>query len=249
MVGGDQFLAGGHVDPVEAWPGDRRARDPHVDLARPGLAQHRDDLPGRGAAHDRVIDDDQPLAVDDLAQRVELELDAALAQLLVGLDEAAAHVAVAHDRLGVRDAGCERVADGRRCPGVRQADHHVRLDRRLVGELDAHGAALLPDVAAVEQAVRDARSRCARTRTSARRTASAPAGSRRRSRSGGRLRRAAPRARGSRRSDRARTSRRRRSSRPRACRSPAGVRRGRRGTRPARPPRARRPRTRRRGVR
>ena len=95
QVGGEQLGAPPGVDPVEAWPGDRRARDAHVDLARPGFAQHRDDLPGRGAAHDRVIDDDQPLAVDDLAQRVELELDAALAQFLVGLDEAAADVAVA----------------------------------------------------------------------------------------------------------------------------------------------------------
>ena len=48
-------------------------------LGGAGLAQH----PHQGAlgvaAHDRVVDDDQPLARDDVAQRVQLEPDAELA--------------------------------------------------------------------------------------------------------------------------------------------------------------------------
>ena len=59
-------------------------------LARAGLSQHADDLPGRVAAHDRVVDDDDPLAGDDLRQRVELQAQSVLAQLLSGLDEGAA---------------------------------------------------------------------------------------------------------------------------------------------------------------
>ena len=44
-----------------------------MDLGGAGLAQHVHDLAGRVAAHDRVVDDDQPLAGDDLRERVELE--------------------------------------------------------------------------------------------------------------------------------------------------------------------------------
>ena len=48
-------------------------------LGRAGLAQHPDERALGVAAHDRVVDDDEPLAADDLAQRVELEPDAELA--------------------------------------------------------------------------------------------------------------------------------------------------------------------------
>ena len=43
-----------------------------------GLAQHPDQRPLGVAAHDRVVDDDQPLAADDLFERVELKADAQL---------------------------------------------------------------------------------------------------------------------------------------------------------------------------
>ena len=84
---GDHLLARGHVDAVVARVLDRRRRDPHVDLARARVAQHLHDLARRVAAHDRVVDDDQALAADDLGQRVELHPQAVLAQLLAGLDE------------------------------------------------------------------------------------------------------------------------------------------------------------------
>ena len=76
---GDQLGAGGEVDAVEAGPLHRRAGDPHVHLAGAGLAQHPDQGALGVAAHDRVVDDDQPLALDHVAQRVELEPDAELA--------------------------------------------------------------------------------------------------------------------------------------------------------------------------
>ena len=38
----------------------------------PGLAEHLGELLLRGAAHDRVVDDDEALAGDVLAERVEL---------------------------------------------------------------------------------------------------------------------------------------------------------------------------------
>ena len=79
---GDHLLARGHVDAVVARVLDRRRGDPHVDLARARVAQHLHDLARRVAAHDRVVDDDEPLAADDLGQRVELQPQAVLAQLL-----------------------------------------------------------------------------------------------------------------------------------------------------------------------
>ena len=54
----------------------------HLGGAR--LAQHPHQRALGVAAHDRVVDDDEPLAADDLAQRVELEPDAELADRLRG---------------------------------------------------------------------------------------------------------------------------------------------------------------------
>src|SRR5262249_35592050 len=73
MRGGDQLAAGRRVDPVEARMGGRRCADPQMNLARARIAQHLDDLARRGAAHQRVIDHDHALAVDDRAHDGELE--------------------------------------------------------------------------------------------------------------------------------------------------------------------------------
>ena len=104
---GDQLGAAGEVDAVEARPLHRRRGDPHVHLDRAGLAQHPDQRALGVAAHDRVVDDDQPLAADDVAQRVELQPDAQLPDRLARLDERAADVGVldqARGRTGCRDA-------------------------------------------------------------------------------------------------------------------------------------------------
>src|SRR5919206_510651 len=79
-----------------SWPAQR------VDGA--GLAQHPDERALGVAPDDRVVHDDQPLAADDVAQRVELEPDAELADRLAGLDERTADVGVLDQALAVRDA-------------------------------------------------------------------------------------------------------------------------------------------------
>ena len=98
---------------------DRRRGDPHVDLRGAGGAQHADDLRGRVAAHDRVVDDDEPLAGDDLGHRVELQPQAVLAQLLAGLDEGPLDVAVLDEAVVLGQAAGARVAARRRVAGVR----------------------------------------------------------------------------------------------------------------------------------
>src|SRR6185369_4739648 len=75
------------VDAVEARVEDRRRADPDVDLGGARLPKQRHDLLGRGPADDRVVDDGQPLAADDLPQRVELQRYTAMPHGLRGLDE------------------------------------------------------------------------------------------------------------------------------------------------------------------
>ena len=78
----------------------------HLERAR--VAQHLDDLARRVAAHDRVVDDDEAPAADDLRQRVELQPQAVLAQLLAGLDERARDVAVLDEAVVLRAAPLAR---------------------------------------------------------------------------------------------------------------------------------------------
>src|SRR5580765_3372341 len=136
--GGDQLGPGREVDPVEAGPADRRGGDPDVHLGGAGLTEHPDERALGVAADDRVVDHDEPLAADDLAQRVELEPDTELADGLRGLDEGAADVGVLDEALAVGDAGLLGVADGGRRARLGRRDDQVRVDGVLAGEDPAH---------------------------------------------------------------------------------------------------------------
>ena len=150
---GQQLAPVARVDAVEARPLDGRRRDAQMHLGRAGLAQHLHELSLRGAAHDGVVDHDDALAGDVLAQRVELHAHRRLAHRLAGGDEAAADVAVLHQALAVRDAAHPSEAFSRRNPRLRYAHHHVGFDGCLHGELFAHTHPGLMDVVAVEHAV------------------------------------------------------------------------------------------------
>ena len=84
-----------------------------------------DDLARGRAAHDRVVDDDHPLAGQHLAHRRQLQLHAEVADLLRRLDEGAPHVVRAHQPLVVGDAALARVADGGRHARVGHRDDDV----------------------------------------------------------------------------------------------------------------------------
>src|SRR2546430_3242670 len=81
---------------------------------RPGAAQFFHDLAAGSAAHDRIVDEDDAFSLEDLAKRVELQLDADVAQPLVGLDEGARDVAALDQALAVGDAARFGEADGGR---------------------------------------------------------------------------------------------------------------------------------------
>ena len=160
----DHLLARGHVDAVVAGVLDRRRGDAQVDLARAGVAQHLDDLARRVAAHDRVVDDDQPLAGDDLRQRVELQPQAVLAQLLPRLDERARDVAVLDEAVVLRQAaGAREAARRRRCRSrARRSRGRRRPAPRARG---SRPSARAPPAAPCRPcASRAARSRCTRRR-------------------------------------------------------------------------------------
>ena len=67
---GDQLGRRREVDAVEARPLHRWRRDPHVHFDCAGLPQHPDQSTLGVAPHDRVVDDDQPLAADDFLERI-----------------------------------------------------------------------------------------------------------------------------------------------------------------------------------
>ena len=130
----DQLGRRREVDAVEAGPLHRGRRDPHMHFDGAGLPQHPDQSTLGIAPHDRVVDDDEPLAADDFLERVELQPDAELPDGLRRLDERTPDVGVLHQALPVGDAGFLRIADRGRDAGFRNADHQVGVDRAFPGE-------------------------------------------------------------------------------------------------------------------
>src|SRR3954454_12163007 len=135
---GDELGERGEVDAVEARPLHRWRGDADVYLGRPGLAQHAHDGPLGVAADDRVVDDDDPLAGDRGAERVELEADAELTDRVGRLDEGAADVRVLHQSRAVRDPRALGEPDRGRCAALRHRDDQVCLHRRLACEPATH---------------------------------------------------------------------------------------------------------------
>src|SRR5207253_6068139 len=93
-----------------------------------------------GATNDRVINEHDALAVEDLAQGIEFQLDTDVAQSLVRLDEGPRDVAALDQALAVGDATGLGETDGRRRPRIRQRDDDIAVSRRLPSELAAHVA-------------------------------------------------------------------------------------------------------------
>ena len=231
-AGRDELGAAREVDAVEARPHDRRARDAHVHLGGARLAQHPHERPLGVAAHDRVVDDDEALAGDDLAQRVELEPDAELPDRLRRLDERAADVGVLDQALRVRDAALLGEADRRRRPRLGDRDDEVGVGRAPRRPACGRSAPARCSPSGRRSWCRGGRGR--RTRTGspwASRGRSARCA--RRPRRWRAARRARPRARASRRRCRAPPSRSRRPSRGRGGRARAAARRGGRARRTA----------------
>ena len=149
----DELGAARGVDAVVAGPAGRRRGDAQVDLGGAGLAHHAHDLPRGRAAHDRVVDQHDPLAGDDRAHRVQLHLDAEVADRLLGLDERPADVVVARHAELERQARLAAVADRRVEAAVGHRHDDVGGGRRLARQLRAQTAPDLGHRVAEDHAV------------------------------------------------------------------------------------------------
>src|ERR1700694_924792 len=114
-----------------------------MDGLSPGSAQFLHDLAAGGAAHDRVVDEHDALSLEDIAERVELQLDADVAQALVRLDEGARDVAALDQALAVRDTARLGEADGGGRPRIRERDDDVGFGGGLAGQFAPHVATRL----------------------------------------------------------------------------------------------------------
>src|SRR5438876_1211809 len=128
IISGLRFLVAGWQPPRFFTPRRnarpaRRARNVERRSSSARLAHQLDHLGGCRATDDRVVDDDEALALDDLPHRVELQVYTLVAHALVRLDEGAADVAVLDETFRIRDAGLMRVPDRGRRGGVRHANN------------------------------------------------------------------------------------------------------------------------------
>ena len=79
--------------------------DAHVHFARARIAQELHDSRRRRTADDRVVDDDDAPVLEILDDRIEFQLDAAVAHRLIRTDERPPDVAILDQPLDVRQAG------------------------------------------------------------------------------------------------------------------------------------------------
>ena len=82
-------------------------------LARSRIAHHADDFAAGSAAHDGIVDQDDPLAFQQTAHRIQLQLHSEVAHRLFWLDEGAAHVVIANQTKAEGNAALRRITHGR----------------------------------------------------------------------------------------------------------------------------------------
>src|SRR6266508_1016475 len=81
VLGRDQLLFRRRVYAVIARRDGGRAADAHVDFGGARVAHHLDDLFRSRAAHDRIVDQDDAVALDQVAHRIEFDLHAEMPDL------------------------------------------------------------------------------------------------------------------------------------------------------------------------
>src|SRR6516164_4851413 len=139
-----------HVDAVDVRKAHRRCRGGEIHLGSTGFAGELDDLRRGGATHDRVIDQQHPLATEFEVDGIQLAVHGLLALLLSGHDESAADVAVLDEALAVLDAEPLRELQRAGTAGIRNGNHHIDvvcrpLAQDLVRQAIAHAHARAVD--------------------------------------------------------------------------------------------------------
>ena len=152
--GGHEQLLVGDVGAEVAGIFERRCRHHEVYLGGTGVPQQLDDAGRGGAAHDGVIHQHHPLALDGAGHDVQLDAHAVLALLLAALNEGSADVLILNEADAVGDAALLGVAQGGVQAGVRHADDHIGIHRVFLCQEPAGLLAGLVHRAALDDAVR-----------------------------------------------------------------------------------------------
>src|SRR5690349_9215051 len=100
-------------------------------LARSGAAYHAYDFAARGSAHDRIVNKHDALAFEQMADGIELQLHAEVANRLRRLNERAADIVIPDKSLPVRNARFGSKADSGRHTRVGHGHDNVRIDGML----------------------------------------------------------------------------------------------------------------------
>src|SRR5271156_5743365 len=103
-----------------------------------GRTHHAHDLAAGGAADDGVVDQNDALALKQIAHRIQLELYPEVAHALLRLNERAPHIVVADETEVERDSTLRRISQGGRNSGVWYRYDQVGIDRRFNGQATAH---------------------------------------------------------------------------------------------------------------
>ena len=135
---GKQFFALRRINAIKTGPRRGRRCDAEMHLFGARIEDHFLDLAAGRAAHNAVIDQDDPFAFDQGAVDVELEAHTHVADLLGRFDEGAAHVLVADDPHAVRDAAFARIANRGWRAAVRHGADQIGLNRAFLGQLRAN---------------------------------------------------------------------------------------------------------------
>ncbi len=124
-----------------------------MNLARAGVPHHLHDLDAGGAAHDRIVDQNDALALDHRAVGVVLHPDAEFANRLGRLDERAPDIVVANDAEFERQAAGARIADRRRNAGIGDRHDHIGVSRGLARQLRSQRLAGVVDASPVDDRI------------------------------------------------------------------------------------------------
>src|SRR5690242_15135262 len=102
-----------------------------MNFARAGSANHAHNLAAGRAANNGIINEHDALAFDEMANRVQFELDTEIANRLRRLDESAPYVVVANERLTERNAALSGEAEGCRHARVGHRHNEIGVDIRF----------------------------------------------------------------------------------------------------------------------
>ena len=124
---GNQFRGRRHIDAVHVRITHGRRCGGKIDLVCPRLAGHLHDLPRGRTTHDRIVDQEDVLALEFHVDRIEFLANRLFARLLSRHDEGPSDIAVLDETLGEADVEFMGQAHRRRPAGVRDRDNDIDL--------------------------------------------------------------------------------------------------------------------------